>query len=103
MEEMKMNKIVKRSVVLFLAAALMAAPLGGSALAQIENDDINSGEMMVDTVLFRPLGFVGMVAGTTMWLVSLPFSIPGGNEQDVRKKLVNEPARYTFKRQLGDL
>ncbi len=100
-----MCKNVKRSIVILLVAALTVIPFGAGPLAQIkpEEESINSGEMMIDTVVFRPLGFVGTVLGTTMWLVSLPFSIPGGNEQDVRKKLVNEPARYTFKRTLGDL
>ncbi len=100
-----MCKIIKRSIVCLLIAALILIPFGTAALAQVRNEveQINSGEMMVDTVVFRPIGFVGTVLGTTMWLVSLPFSIPGGNERDVRKKLVNEPARYTFVRPLGDL
>ncbi|MCP4692137.1 MAG: hypothetical protein GY859_29090 [Desulfobacterales bacterium] len=100
-----MCKLGKRLIVFLLVAALTVIPFGTAALAQDKpvDESINSGQMMVDTVVFRPLGFVGTVLGTTMWFISLPFSIPGGNEQDVRKKLINEPARYTFKRQLGDL
>ncbi len=98
-----MREIVKRSIVIFLVAAFIVIPFGTGALAQPNEEDISSGEMVVDTVLFRPLGFVGLVLGTGVWLISLPFSAPGGNQLDVRKKLVEEPAKYTFKRQLGDL
>ncbi|MFK7795270.1 MAG: hypothetical protein AB8B89_07980 [Gammaproteobacteria bacterium] len=62
-----------------------------------------SEKIVVDAVLLRPIGLVTTVAGTAIYTVSLPFSLLGGNEPEVREHLINEPARYTFKRPLGDI
>ena len=62
-----------------------------------------SGEAMVlDAVIIRPLSAVTTIAGSAIYTISLPFSLLGGNEQSAREKLVLEPARYTFKRPLGE-
>ncbi len=62
-----------------------------------------SGEAMVaDALVARPIGLLTTVIGSTIYVVSLPFSILGGNEKNAREKLVNEPASYTFKRPLGE-
>lgn len=61
-----------------------------------------SGEAMIaDALVARPVGLVTTVAGSAVYIVSLPFSLLGGNEKQARQKLVVEPARYTFKRPLG--
>ncbi len=65
---------------------------------------LSTGEKMVlDAVVLRPVGLVTTVAGTAIYTISLPFSLLGGNEAQVREHLINEPARYTFKRPLGDV
>lgn len=61
-----------------------------------------SGEAMIaDALVARPIGLVTTVAGSAVYVVSLPFSLLGGNEKQARQKLVVEPAHYTFKRPLG--
>lgn len=66
-------------------------------------DILSRGEkMLLDALLLRPLGLVATVAGTAVYGVSLPFSLMGGNEAEVRQHLLNEPAKYTFKRPLGE-
>ena len=65
---------------------------------------LSTGEKMVfDAVVLRPVGLVTTVAGSAIYTISLPFSLLGGNEKEARENLVNNPARYTFKRPLGDL
>ena len=62
-----------------------------------------SGEaMIVDALVARPIGLITTVAGSAVYAISLPFSLFGGNEENAREKLVKEPARYTFKRPLGE-
>jgi hypothetical protein len=61
------------------------------------------GEMAVDGLLLRPLGFVGTVLGTGAWIVTLPFSALGGNVGEATNQLIVKPARYTFTRPLGDI
>jgi len=67
-------------------------------------DILTMGEKMVlDAVVLRPIGLVTTVAGMAVYTVSLPFSLLGGNEPAAREHLVKDPARYTFKRPLGEL
>ncbi len=62
-----------------------------------------SGEAMVaDALIARPVGVVTTVVGSAVYVVSLPFSLLGGNERQARQKLVIEPAEFTFKRPLGE-
>ena len=58
--------------------------------------------MIADTLIARPIGLLTTVAGSAIYVVSLPFSLLGGNEEMAREKLVKEPASYTFKRPLGE-
>ncbi len=59
------------------------------------------GSMAVDAVFVRPLGLVGTVFGAATYIVSLPFTLPSGNAGEAGKKLIGEPAAYTFSRPLG--
>jgi len=60
-------------------------------------------EMFVDLVVTRPLGLLGVVAGSVAFVVALPFTIPSGSVGRSAEELVKKPARYTFKRPLGEL
>ncbi|MGO2226832.1 MAG: hypothetical protein ACTH4C_08060 [Psychrobacter celer] len=82
---------------LFTAVAslgLMAASMQ-PALAAIEIDESDFGPsyetMVVDTVVGKPLQLVNAVAGTAAYIVSLPFSIIGGNPDQAQQKLFVEP------------
>jgi len=58
--------------------------------------------MVADALIARPIGLVTTVVGSAVYVVSLPFSLLGGNEQQAREKLVKEPSAFTFKRPLGE-
>lgn len=58
--------------------------------------------MIVDIVAARPIGLVATVTGTVFFVVSLPFSALGGNTREAWNSLVVSPAKYTFRRPLGD-
>ena len=55
-----------------------------------------------DVLIARPLGLVATVVGSAVYVVSLPFSLLGGNEKQARQKLVREPAAFIFTRPLGE-
>ncbi|MFB0521764.1 MAG: hypothetical protein ACETWD_10120 [Desulfatiglandales bacterium] len=60
-------------------------------------------KMIADLLLLRPLGIVATVMGTAFFIVSLPFSVPGGNTKAAFQKLVTDPAKFTFDRPLGEV
>ncbi len=99
-----MQKITKQSLVFIIIASLVFVPFGASALAEGDSmDEGISGEAMVaDFVFVRPLGIVAVAVGSVFFIVSLPFSLLGGNSKDAAKKLVFDPAKFTFSRPLGD-
>ncbi|MEN2752148.1 hypothetical protein AAIR29_10950 [Psychrobacter sp. FBL11] len=65
------------------------------ASAAIEIDERDFGPsydtMIVDTVVGKPLQLVTAVTGTAAYLVSLPFSLIGGNADQAQQKLFVEP------------
>ncbi|WP_169392153.1 MULTISPECIES: hypothetical protein [Psychrobacter] len=65
------------------------------ATAAIEIDESDFGPsydtMMVDTVAGKPLQLIAAIAGTAAYVVSLPFSLIGGNADQAQQKLVVEP------------
>ena len=99
-----MHKITKQSMVFLLIVTLVLIPFGGSALAETQtvNDDISAGAMAADLFFVRPLGIIATVLGAAIFVVSLPFSALGGNTEEASQKLVVDPAKFTFKRALGN-
>jgi len=99
-----MHKIAKRPIIFVLVAALVFIPFGTSALAETytNKDEIDAGIMAADFLFARPIGIVSIVAGSVLFVVSLPFSALGGNVKDASQKLVMDPVNYTFNRPLGE-
>ena len=99
-----MHKIAKQSIIFFVIANLFLLPCSSSALAQDLYKGLDQGaeNMLVDAVFIRPLGVVATAVGTIMFGLSYPFSAWGGNSHEAFEKLMAEPARFTFKRPLGD-
>ncbi len=60
-----------------------------------------AGKMAVDAVIARPMLFAATVAGVATYVVSLPFSLAGGNAAEAGRVLVVNPAKATFVRCLG--
>ena len=58
-------------------------------------------QMILDGLIYRPLSLAGTAIGTGIFIVTLPFSILGGNVDEAGKKLVIDPARVTFGSCLG--
>jgi hypothetical protein len=89
---------------LLCAAAVSADQTASEAEATIQIDDAPSGEQMgLDLLLVRPLSLVGTVIGIGVFVVSTPFCALAWNCVDPARRLVLEPAKYTFTRDLGDL
>jgi hypothetical protein len=102
-----MRQHFKLLTVLMVIATLITVPLCSAAMAQSqsseEDKDITAGKMTADLLLCRPLGLVATVLGGAIFIVSLPFSALGGNHKEAYEHLLANPARYTFKRPLGDV
>ena len=81
----------------------MVALMIASSSLRAETEGPSGSDMFVDLVVTRPLGLLGVVLGSTAFVVALPFTIPSGSVARSAEELVKKPMRYTFKRALGDL
>ncbi len=100
-----MHCIVKKIVVIFIALCLVTIPLVGLAetnTAMDKNTEASAGKMAADLLFLRPVGAASTIFGCCVYVVSLPFSIPGGNSKEVLDTVVTQPAKYTFDRAMGD-
>jgi hypothetical protein len=100
---MKMHgrAILKLCVLLGVTASLVAAPVR-AADTQVNGPAPSAEAMAVDVLLVRPASLVATVLGTGFFIVSLPFSILGGNVDEAGRNLVLKPAKTTFIRPLGE-
>jgi hypothetical protein len=103
-KEVRMPKRMKKVVTLLLVSSLVFFHFASIAPAKeyIEDFDEKAGYMAGDLAVLRPLGIVATAVGALVYVISLPFSLAGGNEQEARQKLVIDPAKYTFSRPLGE-
>lgn len=96
-----MKKLIRRSTMIFLIAALLMVPLTASTAQMSSPNKVTAPSIGADAVVCRPLGIAATAVGTTVFIVSLPFSALGGNIGEVGRILVVEPAKFTFCRPIG--
>jgi hypothetical protein len=92
----------KRTFIFVLLA--LVAMLGTSpAMAQQQRMEAqpSGGAMVADALIARPLLAAATVAGTAVFLVSLPFTALGGGVDTAAETLIKTPAEATFRRCLG--
>lgn len=87
------------------AAVLAMSAMIAQANSQDGIDDTPSAAAMAaDLLVVRPLGLVATVIGTGLFIVQLPLSLVIGEAPTgPAEKLVVEPARFTFRRPLGQM
>ena len=99
-----MKNMAVKSTIIVMVMMLAAVPFGSPALAQeyFESAEPGGGEMIYDLVLVRPIGIIATAVGSVVFVLSLPFSALGDNVDTAGEKLVKAPARFTFKRPIGE-
>jgi len=99
-----MQTLFKKIMIVFLVVAMISAPFGTAAIAedQTVKKDSSPEEMIVDGLVLRPLGIAATGLGIACFIVTLPFSIITGQTDEAAQKMIGNPAKFTFQRQLGD-
>jgi len=92
-----MLKFIKSRVLTALVLGAISVP----AFAVEPMDYPNDFAMAGDILVARPLGVVWTVAGSALFVVSLPFTALAGNIKQAAHTLVVGPAKETFVRCLG--
>ncbi|MFT7109843.1 MAG: hypothetical protein ACI843_001509 [Psychrobacter glaciei] len=90
---------IKKTIVVVSAMLMFILPLQSQA-AEIKESP-SAAAMVFDGIIVRPITLVATVIGGALWIVTLPFSLLGGNAGEAGETLVLEPAAATFLRCLG--
>ena len=101
---MYQSKLQSRLAILMAICLLVTWSLAYAETKSTSNALLEepSGEgMMVDLVVLRPFGLAATALGTAVFIASLPFTLPTLSVKQAAKKLIAEPAKYTFARPLG--
>ena len=97
--------MIRPANVLAHAAAIAALTVCASAQAydQVIDETPSAEAMTFDLFIVRPLGLAGTIVGTAVYIVALPINLITFNFIDPARRLIVEPAKFTFVRDLGDL
>ena len=99
-------KRYRKKIMLFVAlGCVLFSSAGAPALAE-ESDsdsDISAVSIVGDFFILRPMGIVAQIAGASLFVVTYPVSATMGNVDAVKKKLIDDPAKFTWGRPLGQL
>lgn len=95
----KFSRMLTTTLITTVAVCLLAFSSIGHA--QTIDETPSALAMTGDALFARPVLFVTTVVGSAVYLVSLPFSLMGGNAAEAGEVLVVGPAKATFVRCLG--
>ena len=90
-----MRKVVIVALVLvtLITTSVPALADGGASVAAA---------MTVDVIIARPMGFVGTILGSAVFILALPFAALSHSIEPVAQTLVVDPFKFTFTRPVGD-
>lgn len=94
-----MSRRAYRSAMTLIAAFFITFSSMGHSNPILETP--SAGKMAADAIVARPALLITTLAGAAIYIVSLPFSLAGGNAEEAGQVLVAEPAKATFVRCLG--
>lgn len=95
------NHISRVMLVISLAFTLSVPQVMAENSTRVVEEKPSGAAMAADAVLVRPTLFAATILGSGLWLVSLPFSMAGGNAKEAGNTLVAKPFKGTFVRCLG--
>ncbi|MBW2056047.1 MAG: hypothetical protein JRH07_10755 [Deltaproteobacteria bacterium] len=95
----RVSRALKGVLVVGLVVFVVIGPAGVSWGGQPEGARV---EDIVDLLVMRPLGVIATLAGTGLFIVTLPFTVPTRSVDKSAQRFVVAPFRYTFSRPFPD-
>lgn len=98
-----MQRKITKGLMHAAAAFVLVFAANANAYDQVIDDTPSAEAMTFDLFIVRPLGLAGTIVGTAVYIVALPLNLLTFNFVDPARRLIVEPAKFTFVRDLGDL
>jgi hypothetical protein len=83
-----------------LVLSLYSSGWAGETLAK--DDPITDEWSMIDLLIARPAGVAAWVIGSSVFVLSLPFTLPTGGADDAVRMFVVNPLKFSFGRKFPD-
>jgi hypothetical protein len=93
-------RALKKMCLLFLIISLAIGSF--YSLGWGQSDPAKAEWSILDLVFARPLGILAGIAGTGIFIASLPFTIPSHSVNKASKMFIVEPFKFSFVRDLSD-
>jgi hypothetical protein len=90
----------KRALLIFLTIPLVIGTFYSWGWAK--DDPIEDEWNILDLLIARPVGIIAGIAGTGIFILSLPFTIPTGSVDDAAKMFIVNPFKFSFVREFPD-
>ena len=96
--------MMKHWVVLLLVLILVSAALSMEGWAQSNVPTRNPDDEipLMDLLIARPIGIIAGIAGTGVFIATLPFTLPTRSVPKASKMLITDPFHFSFSRQFPD-
>lgn len=98
-------KKFKKVFLSLLAVSLVMGCLSSTGWTEdkwAKEDPIGQGWSVMDVVFARPLGVAAGIAGSAIFVVSLPFTIPTGGVKEAADMFIIKPFQFSFNRKFPD-
>jgi hypothetical protein len=95
-------RATKKFFFLSIVILLIPGTVYCTGWGESQDDPIRHEFNMLDLFIARPLGVAAGIAGTGLFILSLPFTVPTGSVNDAARMFVSEPFNFSFKRDYPD-
>jgi len=107
---------MKSKILVVMLALSLACAWGGAATAGVLGYSLDKADrgferkadaqpsaakVVADGLIARPLGLVTTIAGTGLFIVTLPFSVPSRSVHEAAQGMIVRPGGWTFVKPLG--
>ena len=93
-----------KRMIIFLMVSFFVFSFNGLLFAKDDSsEDLSTLEVVGDVLWVRPLGFMNIALGATVFVVSLPVTIPLKKTDEAKEFLITYPYYYYFKRPLREM
>lgn len=99
---MVLKQWILRGVVIAILLGFVGAPPMAWAQDDMNFEKPTGTEITFDLMIARPVGFVSVALGASLFVVSLPFAVATGSADNTADALVAKPYNFTFVRDLGE-
>jgi len=107
---------MKSKILVVMLTVSLVCVWGGSSVAGVLGYSLDRAErgfapkpdaepsaavVAADGLIARPLGLATTIAGTGLFLLTLPFSVPSGSVNESGRGMIGRPGGWTFVRPMG--